>query len=330
EVRGLRAMVATTARHRGAETVEQGGQVAVGASEPTEVERVSPPFGRDRLAHLWIATRTMSAVTDAIWSIGLAWTAVQVGSPASAGVVVAAGTVPRAAFLLVGGEFADRFDVRRVMIWANIGRLVALAGVVVADLSAGPAYVTLVVGAVLLGAADAIYDPAAASVARQIVHPSEIPKYTGVYQPVGRLGSLLGSALGGVVVAHWAVQGTAAFNIVAFGAVLIFVIFGLKIRYPLEKSSHNSVLEGLVGTFDHLRSQPVTRALVLSQMFINVFIAPCLGLGIVVRVDELGFGAEYVGYVGVVVGIGAVLGALWTVRFNVGRPGLIGYVLFAV
>lgn len=297
-----------------------------------EVERASPPFTRDRRAHLWILTRTMSAVTDSIWSIGLAWTAVQVGSPGAAGMVVAAGTVPRAVLGLLGGDFADRFDIRSVMIWSNIVRLLALLGVIVAAVSVGPSYAMLIAAAILLGASDAMYDPAAATVARQLVHPSDIPKYTGVYQAVGRMGGLLGSAVGGFVVANWAIQGTALLNVAAFGGVLLFVLFGLKLRYPIGRGSQprTSVVGGILSAFSHLKSESVTRSLVISQMFINVFIMPPLGLGVALRVQELGFGADVVGYIGVAVGVGATIGAFLTTRLTVRRPGLLGYALFAI
>lgn len=300
------------------------------ATEPVEVARVSPPFRQDRLAHLWIVTRAMSSVTDTIWGIGLAWTAVQVGSPAAAGVVLAAGTIPRAVLLMLGGTVADRFDVRRVMVASNVGRLLALAAVITAAISTGPSYPLLIASAAFLGACDALYEPAASTIAKQIVHPSDIPSYIGMYQTVGRLGELFGSAAGGIVVAHWAIQGTALLNVVAFGGVLLFVAFYMPLRYPIEKVESGSIVGDAFRSFTHLKDAPVTRTLVLSQMLLNVFIVPALGLGVALRTRELGLGAEVVGYVGVAVGIGATLGALGSVRFKARRPALTAYTLFAV
>lgn len=305
--------------------------VSTEAVEPVEVERVSPPFKRDRLAHLWIVTRAMSGFTETIWGIGLAWTAVQVGSPAAAGVVVAAGTVPRALLVLFGGAFADRFDVRQVLIWSNVGHVAALVAVGVAATASEPSYPLLIAAAAILGACDAIYEPAASTIARQIIHPSDLPAYVGVYQTVGRLGELFGSAAGGVVVAYWSIQGTATLNALAFGCVLLVVIFGLKLRYPVEKpAGSGSIFRDVLEGFKHLRGAPVTRTLVLSQMLLNVFIVPPLGLGIALRTKELGLGAEVVGYVGVAVGVGATVGALLSVRFKSRFPARLAYTLFAI
>lgn len=301
------------------------------ATEPAEVERLSPPFKRDRVAHLWIVTRAMSGLTDSIWAIGLAWTAVQVSSPAAAGVVLAAGTIPRALLFMFGGTFADRFDIRQVLIWSNVGHLAALVAVVVASTSASPSYPLLIAAAIVLGACDAMYEPAASTIARQIVHPSDLPAYTAVYQTVARLGELFGSAAGGLVVAAWSLQGTAALNIVAFGAVLLVVMFGLRLRYPVKKEPQTgSIFRDVVQGFSHLRDAATTRTLVLSQMLINVFIVPPLGLGVTLRTKELGLGADVVGYVGVAVGIGATIGAFLTIRFKARYPARAAYILFAV
>ena len=87
------------------------------------------PLRHDTVARGWLALRALSDAGDQIWTIALAWTAVHVATPAAAGLVVAAGTVPRALVLLLGGVVADRYDARRVMILANGARIAVLVAV---------------------------------------------------------------------------------------------------------------------------------------------------------------------------------------------------------
>lgn len=294
------------------------------------VERVSPSFSKDRLAHLWIVTRAASAVTDAVWTVAIAWAAVQAGSAAAAGVVVAAGTIPRALFLLLGGAFADRFDARRVLATATVGRLIVLGALVVIAVSSEISYALLIGVAVVLGACDAIYEPAAVTIPRQLVHPTDLAKYASVYQTASRVGGIVGSAVGGIVVARWAIEGAAVANILAFGAVLAVVTLGLRFRYPIDRTPSGSTLRSVVDGIAHVREDSVTGALVLSQVLMNVFIVPALGLGVALRTAELGRGPDIVGYVGMVVGVGAAAGALVTVWFKPPRPAKLAYLLFAV
>ena len=46
-----------------------------------------PSFGRDRVVHGWLAVKGVSDAGDAAWTIAVAWTVVQLASPAVAGLV---------------------------------------------------------------------------------------------------------------------------------------------------------------------------------------------------------------------------------------------------
>ena len=98
---------------------------------------VAPAFRRDRVVHGWIALKGISDAGDAAWMIALAWSAVNIASPTVAGLIVTAGTVPRALTLLVGGVLADRFDPRRLMIATTAVRILVLLGALAAFGSVG-------------------------------------------------------------------------------------------------------------------------------------------------------------------------------------------------
>src|SRR5690606_74469 len=101
---------------------------------------------------------------DAVWTIALAWTAVQITSPAVAGLIVAAGTVPRALTLLFGGVIADRANARRVMMLFNALRIMVLISVALWTLSAPPTVTVLLLAAIGFGVCDAFYEPSAATI----------------------------------------------------------------------------------------------------------------------------------------------------------------------
>lgn len=167
------------------------------------VQLAEPPvFRRDRLVHAWIGVKALSDAGDALWTIALAWTAVQIASPAVAGLIVAAGTVPRAVILLFGGVIADRSDARRVMLLFNVLRVGVLIAVAVWVLATPPTVAVLLFAAIAFGVCDAFYEPSAGTIARQLVRASDLPSYGAAAQTASRLGTMAGAALGGVVVAH--------------------------------------------------------------------------------------------------------------------------------
>lgn len=286
--------------------------------EPVLVEE-PPPFRRDRRVHAWIAVKAASDAGDALWTIALAWTAVQIATPAVAGLVVAAGTVPRAVVLLFGGVIADRSDARRVMMLFTILRVGVLGAVSLWVLATPPTLALLLFAAIAFGVCDAFYEPSAGTVARQLVRTSDLPSYGALAQTASRLGTMMGAALGGVLVAVTGIAGSAAVNAVTFTIVFAFVALWLRPRFLLRRADRESTLRGIARGFGHLRTHPTTRTLVLALSGLNLAVGPAVGIGLVLRAQDEGWGAPAVGFFEALLGAGAALGAVSVARW---RPRL--------
>jgi len=273
----------------------------------------------------WLAVKGLSNAGDALWTVALAWTAVHVASPALAGLVVAAGTLPRAVVLLLGGVVADRHEARRVMLIVNVVRIGVLVATCVWIVTAGTTVPLLLAAAVAFGVCDALYQPSAATIARQLVLPEDLPAFAGVSQTVIRIGSMTGAALGGVVVAVWGLGGSAAFNAVTFAVVVAYLALALRPRYPLPRSTPEPALRGVARGFGHLRDEATTRTLVLALSGLNLAVSPALALGVALRVQQEGWGAHTLGLLEALVGLGAAVGALALLRWRPRREALIGF-----
>ncbi|MGI9156485.1 MAG: MFS transporter [Marmoricola sp.] len=276
----------------------------------------APPFARDRLARGWLGVRALSDAGDSIWTIALAWTAVQIGSPAAAGAVVAAGTIPRAAVLLVGGVVADRYDARRVMIVANLVRIAVLVAVTVRVALGGPSLPVLVAAAVAFGLSDAVYEPSASTIGRQLVRTNDLASYTGLSQTLSRVGTMSGSAAGGFVVAAWGLDGSAGLDAVTFVGVVVFLLVRLRPRYPMPRAEVEPVLRSIGRGFAHLRVAPLTRTLVVALSGLNLFVGPAFGIGLAIAAKQEGWGATSVGIFVALDAGGAALGSLTMMRWR--------------
>lgn len=278
----------------------------------------------------WLLVKGLSDAGDALWTIALAWTAVQVASPALAGVVVAAGTLPRAVVLLVGGVVADRHEARLVMLLMNVLRVAVLGATSLWVLVVGTSVPVLLAAAVAFGVCDALYEPSAGTISRQLVRPEDLPAYAGANQTITRLGSMGGAAAGGAVVTAWGLAGSALANAVTFGVVVAYLALALRPRYPLPRATAEPVLRGVARGFAHLREQPTTRTLVLTLSGLNLAVSPALGLGVALRVQEAGWGAQTLGMLQAVVGLGAVAGSLALLRRRPGREAVAGFWLLVL
>lgn len=287
--------------------------------------REPPPFPRDRRIHAWIGIKALSDAGDALWMIALAWTAVQIATPAVAGLVVAAGTVPRAAVLLFGGILADRADARRVMLLFNALRVGVLITVALWVVAAPPTIAVLLFAAIAFGICDAFYEPSAGTIARQLVRAADLPAYSAVAQTASRLGTMGGAALGGIVVAHAGMAGSASANALTFVVVVAFIAIGLRPRFALPRAAKESPLRGIARGFVHLKSAPTTRTLVIALSGLNLAVGPAVGIGLALRAHDQGWGAQAVGLFEALLGVGAALGALSVARWRPRREAYAGF-----
>jgi len=270
----------------------------------------------DRLVLGWIGLQGLSAMGDAVWTVALAWTAVQVASPAVAGLVVAAGTLPRAVVLLVGGVVADRLQARWVMLIVNLARVLVLVVAAIVVAAHGASAPLLALAAAGFGICDAVYVPSAATIGRQLVPTDVLPTYSGASQTVTRLGSMAGAAVGGTVVATWGIGGSALANAVTFGLVGGYLALALRPRYPLPRAESEPALRGIARGFAHLRDVPATRTLVLTLSGLNLAVTPALSLGLALHTRDAGWGAHTLGLLNAIVGLSAALGALALLRWR--------------
>ena len=123
------------------------------------------------------------------------------GSATDLGLVVAAGTVPLALLLLVGGVWADRLDRRRVMLVCDAVRAV-VQGLLAALLIGGVAQIWhLAVLAAVSGAAQAFFEPAMTGMVPQVVSAPRLGQANALVGLSLNASMIVGPLLAGALVA---------------------------------------------------------------------------------------------------------------------------------
>jgi len=287
----------------------------------------APPFGRDRLVQAWAVVSGISQAGDAAWFVAFAWTAATIADPATAGLILGAGTIPRALTALYGGALADRFDARRVVVLTNAGRIALLATGTVLATVGGVGVPLLLTVAIVFGVLDALHNPAATTLPRTLVRSEDLPATAGLMQVAGRLARFGGAPLGGVLVAVGGLRLVMVVDAVSFAVVGAFVGLALKPRFPRVLSSTGSVLKDLAAAATYLRETPQVRALVVSLSGLNLFVSPALAVGVTVHVHRSGWGAATVGVADALVGVGAAAGAVFAIKFRSSEPARAGLLI---
>ncbi|MBQ1107520.1 MFS transporter [Streptomyces sp. 404i] len=306
----------------------------------TAVRAPERPAHRDPNVLRWLGAYTASMVGDSIYFMALAWAAARTGSAAGTGLVLAAGSIPRALLMLGGGVLADRLGPRRVVIGSDAARAVLVLGLAAILVLTAPTVGVLVAVALLFGAVDALFLPAVGALPPRISPPGQLARIQGLRGLAARGASIVGAPLGGVAVA----TGGPVLAFATAGALFALslpLLLGLRIR-PLPASvKHGGTVAGgpeertvteekptarqdLVDGLRYIRRHPLLGPLMIVIGLSELgFVGP-LNLGLILLSEQRGWGAAGMGWIVAGFASGAAGAALLiAVRGRVPRAGLV-------
>jgi MFS family permease len=176
------------------------------SAAPTRISRLAAAWRTGPLSlpgfRLLAVGQFTSTIGDYCYAVALPWLVLAGhGSAASLGIVLACYGIPRAVLTVPSGALADRLGARPVMLTADLARcaLTAVFALLAADHVSSLAAVAPV--AALLGAFSALFMPASMAMMPSLVDSARLTTANAVYTGFVQAGSLLGPALGGILVA---------------------------------------------------------------------------------------------------------------------------------
>ncbi len=268
---------------------------------------------RNRAFGRYLGGFGFSLLGDQIWFVALAWAASRLGDSTQTSLVIAAGSIPRAVLLLLGGTLADRFGALPVALRSQVGRIITMAVAVTATLAIGDANMWVLLGiAVTFGALDAAHMPAVAALPPQLLDNDNLPSGQGLVQTLERAALVAGAPVGGLVVALGGLSAAAATNLVLFTAALV-VLRGLRLRAPGPAAETTKPLGTWHSLADGLRyaaRDPVLRGVLIIVTVLNLGLAGPLNVGLALLAKDRDWNASRYGWTLSAFAAGAVAGAL--------------------
>ncbi|MET8428417.1 MFS transporter [Nocardia sp. NPDC004860] len=176
---------------------------------------------RSRPFRWYFAGQIASASGTFVQATAVGWLVLQLtGSPASLGVVLAAGGVPPLLFGPWGGVVADRVDLRRLLIGTQVVSGL-LAAVLWAAAVTGRAGIPLVIGVTVAGGVVQIVDsPARQAFVAQLVPSTDLASAASVNGVVMNSARVVGPALAGLLIAFIGTTPCFAVNAISYLAVV--------------------------------------------------------------------------------------------------------------
>ncbi len=278
---------------------------------------------RERNFRRVFGAQVVSLFGDGIIPVALAFAVLDLtGSATDLGLVLAARTVPLVGCLLLGGVVADRISRRRVMITADVVRLIsqALLGVLLVT-GAANLWQLLVLQAVL-GAATGFFNPASSGLLPMVVSAERLQEANALRGLALAAGGVAGPVVAGILVATIG-AGEALLADAATYAVSALLLAWTRVREPARPAGERrAFVHDLRDGWSEVTSRTWVWTIILAASVFNMLSASFYVLGPVVARDDLGgagaWAAILAGY-----GIGQVAGAVTALHVRPARPLLL-------
>jgi MFS family permease len=305
--------------------------MSTAAEQPQLTESPEPRVWHDPSFLRYLRGFGLSLLGDQIWFVALAWAATQLDSPTQTSIVMVAGSIPRAALILLGGTLADRWGALRVTLISQRLRILIMAAAAATTLALDPNIWLLGGIALVFGAVDAAHMPAAGALPPQLLARGALPAGQGLVQTLERVATIAGAPLGGFIVATGGLTLATTVNVALFsGALLILRVLRLRTAVSggqPDNSNAEGTWRSLRAGLHYAATEPVLGPILLVVTMLNLAIAAPLNIGVALLANTQGWHASGFSIIIAGFGAGATLGALSVVRYRPNRyPAAVGLI----
>jgi MFS family permease len=280
------------------------------------------PLRERQFRLLWLG-QIASGMGDALIPVALAFAVLSVNRSATAlGAVLAAFTLTRVAFTLIGGVVADRLPRRAVMLACDAVRAAVEAFTAVMLFTHHMTLPLFLVTGAIFGAASAFFGPAADGLVPQTVSAANLQPANALLGISRNALNIFGPAVSGALVALAGTGWVFAIDSVSF-VVSGFFLVQLRVRTHVRpEPSH--FLSQLRDGFHEVTSRPWVRAPILGFAISNFCFAAFIVLGPKIFLEHFNGAGDW-GIVSACGAIGGILGGLASVRFRPRHPLSAGF-----
>ncbi|MBB5873041.1 MFS family permease [Allocatelliglobosispora scoriae] len=269
---------------------------------------------------LYFAARTVALLGDGMLPVAVALAVRGAGhGDTGVGLVLAAWMTPFITLILFGGVFADRFTARRMMIGADLVRVVTQTIVAVALVTGNsPLWLMLVMSAIAGGSA-AMFQPGVASMVPMVA--VDVQRANGALRVADALAQLLGPALAATLVVLTGPGTVYAINAGTFALSAACLLLLRLPRTPASTATRTarSMRRDLRVGWQEFRSRTWMWSVILIWVCYGVTLfGPLIPLGSGLVTERLGMSAY--GWTMSAMGAGTIVGGLVAMRIRPARP----------
>ena len=270
---------------------------------------IPPSLKHKKFFYLWLGQLiSITGTQMQLWA--LFWHVNQLNkNPIALGGIGLARIFPVIIFSLIGGALADSVDRRRVMlVTQSVAAFLALALGLFTQFGQVTIWHIYIITAVQ-AIAVAFDGPSRQALVPNLLPKKDLPNAFSMTFTSFQIGSVLGPALSGLVIAYAGQAAVYYFNAISFVAVLVALVLIGNVPQSFAEKTTGVSMESIRAGIHFIFSKPI----ILSSMlldFVATFFASANTLMPIIAKDVLRVGVVEYGYLSAASAVGAVLAAL--------------------
>ena len=286
------------------------------------------PLRRNRDFWIVLVGQGVSSFGDAITNTALPLLVLALtGSGFVMGVVGVLSTLPDLLIGLPAGAYADRWDRRRMMLWADAGRAVLTAVIPLSVWLGGPTLPLVILVAFPLNVLRVLWLAAYTAAVPGLVGRSQVPRANAIFEAFFNIGWIVGPALAGWLSAVIGPGPTIAIDAVTFAVSAAAMLLVHRPLRPEPRAHATPLLAEIREGVAYVAGQPTLRAVIALWTTASVVYAGLTNALIFYVTIDRGLSSSVVGLVLSAFAVGSLGGSVVAARLNfvaVGRVMLMG------
>jgi MFS family permease len=268
---------------------------------------------KDRIFVWFLCGQTVAQFGAAIAMFSIPWLLLhKTGSAASTGLAFAVGFIPYLLLSLPAGVWADRFSRSKMMITADLGRLLIMASLPISFFFVGETPVTLLfVVQAGLSAFAAIFDAAYGAYLPLIVDKEKLSSANTALQSGSSFSQILGPALGGTLLSLFGDSEVLILTCITYFISILSIMRTRKHEQCLpviakKRKLRNEIREGFIYVWNH----KLIRTTGIFSMLANLVI-PATSVALLFKLQkELHLASDITGLILASFSVGMVIGSI--------------------
>jgi MFS family permease len=246
------------------------------------------------------------------------------GSGFAMGIVGVLSTLPDLLVGLPAGAYADRWDRRKMMLGADLGRAVLTAIVPISVWLDGPTLAVIIGVAFPLNVLRVLWLAAYTAAVPGLVGRGQVPRANGLFEAVFNIGWIVGPALAGLLAAAIGPGPTIAIDAVTFLVSAVSLLFIRRPLRPERRAERTHIVADVREGIGFVVRQPTLRAVIALWTTMSVVTAGLTSVLIFYVTIDRDLGTEVVGFVLSAFAVGSLGGSLLAARL---APRAVGPVM---